>query len=86
MKTCWLCREPIADTDILEQVGADLSRCPSCNVVLVHSDGSKPFRAAVGLNNSNIALARAVDRLTRQLVKNEEDEKLARIARKLGFP
>jgi hypothetical protein len=27
-----------------------------------------------------------VDRLVKQLVKNEEDEKLARIARKLGIP
>jgi hypothetical protein len=60
MKTCWLCREPLPE-DFQPNVD---DNCPSCLTII---DGKGKATGDPGLMNTYIALARAVDRLTKQL-------------------
>lgn len=81
MIKCWLCREPFERTVPLLY---GIAGCPSCLTPIIAQTGE--MHSDPGMMSVHIALSRAVDRLTKQLATNEENEKLARIARKLGFP
>lgn len=74
MIRCWLCREQF-EQGALSNYGIE---CPSC-LVSVQPDGS--MSSQPGTVNVGIALARATDRLTKQLLDNADERALLRQGR-----
>jgi hypothetical protein len=66
VKTCWLCREDVTQ-DLARLPDSHVGMpCPSCKISL-NRNGGQYYDEQPGMVNVNIALARAVDRLTKQL-------------------
>jgi hypothetical protein len=84
MKTCWLCREDVTQ-DLARLPDSHVGMpCPSCKISL-NRNGGQYYDEQPGMVNVNIALARAVDRLTKQLDKTEQERWEMERWKKLGF-
>jgi hypothetical protein len=84
MKTCWLCREDV--TQLLANLSPSFvgTRCPSC-LVSINREGGQYYEEIPSTANVNIALARAVDRLTKQLELDAKKQGQRELAEKLGI-
>jgi hypothetical protein len=84
VKTCWLCREDVTQ-DLARLPDSHVGMpCPSCKISL-NRNGGQYYDEQPGMVNVNIALARAVDRLTKQLNKTEQERWEIERKKKLGI-
>lgn len=74
MIKCWLCREPLPET--FNPVKDD--NCPSCLTIIGPTGETSDDP---GMMNVCIALARAMDRLTKQLLDDADERALLRQGR-----
>lgn len=79
MTKCWLCREPFTRTVPLVTLPRSIQGCPSCLTPIIAETGE--MHGDTGMMNVSIALARATDRLTKQLADDADERALLRQGR-----